>query len=207
MRIARLDAGSYTVARVSSDIRERVVRLVLISHASTMALRRARFPADEPIDEGGHRELARCAPFGSGRVVFGPELRCRTTAAELGLVGVVDPALRDLDAGGWRGRAPAEVPAGELADWLADPDFRAHGGESVGAVLDRVVRWLATVEEPTIAVTHPAVVRAAVVAALGAPPSGFWRVDVPPLGVTRLHRRGKTWTLRATGPRYPTGPS
>nr|BFE80044.1 hypothetical protein GCM10020093_026450 [Planobispora longispora] len=47
----------------------------------------------------------------------------------------------------------------------------------------------------TVAVTHPAVVRAAVVHALGAPARSFWRVDVAPLARVSLTGRGGRWRL------------
>ncbi|OOL28057.1 histidine phosphatase, partial [Rhodococcus rhodochrous] len=47
-----------------------------------------------------------------------------------------------------------------------------------------------------VAVTHPAVIRAATVHAFGAPAAGFWRIDVRPLAQVRLHGRGGRWSLR-----------
>jgi len=48
----------------------------------------------------------------------------------------------------------------------------------------------------TIAITHPAVIRAALIIALDARPESFWRIDVPPLTATTLHARTRGWTLR-----------
>jgi broad specificity phosphatase PhoE len=50
-----------------------------------------------------------------------------------------------------------------------------------------------------VAVTHAAVVRAAVVVTLGAPPAGFWRIDVAPLTATVLRGGPGRWTVRGTG--------
>jgi broad specificity phosphatase PhoE len=50
-----------------------------------------------------------------------------------------------------------------------------------------------------VAVTHPGVIRAAIVVALSAPPKSFWRIDVGPVSRTVLHLRGHAWTLRSTG--------
>ncbi len=47
-----------------------------------------------------------------------------------------------------------------------------------------------------IAVTHPAVIRAATGYALGAGPRSFWRIDVRPLARVRLHGRSGRWSLR-----------
>jgi len=57
----------------------------------------------------------------------------------------------------------------------------------------------------TVAVTHAAVVRAAVVVTLGAPPAGFWRIDVAPLTATLLRGGPGRWTVRGTA--LPLDPS
>ena len=44
--------------------------------------------------------------------------------------------------------------------------------------------------------THPAVIRAALVTVLDAPPIAFWRIDVPPLTRMWLTGRGGIWKLR-----------
>ena len=48
-----------------------------------------------------------------------------------------------------------------------------------------------------VAVTHPAVIRAAIVIALDAPPKSFWRIDIAPVSRTVMHFRGHAWTLRS----------
>jgi broad specificity phosphatase PhoE len=49
----------------------------------------------------------------------------------------------------------------------------------------------------TIAVTHPAVIRAVILIALAAPSKSFWRIDIAPASCTVLHFRGTAWTLRS----------
>ncbi len=49
-----------------------------------------------------------------------------------------------------------------------------------------------------MAVTHAAVVRAAVVVTLDAPPAAFWRIDIAPLTATVLRGGAGRWTLRGT---------
>jgi broad specificity phosphatase PhoE len=48
-----------------------------------------------------------------------------------------------------------------------------------------------------VAVTHPAVIRAAILIALDAPPKSFWRIDIAPVSRTVMHFRGHAWTLRS----------
>ncbi len=48
-----------------------------------------------------------------------------------------------------------------------------------------------------VAVAHPAVIRAAILIALDAPPKSFWRIDIAPVSRTVMHFRGHAWTLRS----------
>lgn len=90
-----------------------------------------------------------------------------------------------------------------VAEWLTDPSSSPHGGESLLALLSRIGTWLdERVDggerfERTVAVTHPAVVRAAIVHAIRATPESFWRIDVPPLTATTIQHHGGRWTLRS----------
>lgn len=181
-----------------------VVRLTLVSHAMTDAMAAGRFPADEPLNVLGRRQLDPPPELGRVDVAWcGPELRTRQTAELLGLGAVVevDERLADVDHGSWRGRDLGDVGP-DVATWLADPAAAPHGGESVVDVVARVGGWLDSLSERRgrlVAVTHPAVVRAAVLVVLEAPPASFWRIDVAPVGRTAMHLRGRTWTLRSTG--------
>jgi broad specificity phosphatase PhoE len=177
-----------------------VVRLTLVSHAMTDAMSAGRFPADEPVNALGLRQAGAVTDLGAADVALcGPERRTRQTAEALGLDATPDPLLADLDVGGWRGVALDEIDPGELAAWVTDTDTAPHGAESVAALLARVGRFMrsATVTPRRIvAVTHPAVIRAAILTALDAPPKSFWRIDIAPLSRTTLHHRGPGWTLR-----------
>jgi broad specificity phosphatase PhoE len=50
-----------------------------------------------------------------------------------------------------------------------------------------------------IAVTHAAVIRAAVIGVLGAPPQSFWRIDVEPMSLVDLRSDKRRWALRVPG--------
>jgi broad specificity phosphatase PhoE len=72
----------------------------------------------------------------------------------------------------------------------------------VADLVARVGGWLDSLADRRgrlVAVTHPGVIRAAIIFALNAPPKSFWRIDVGPVGRTVLHLRGGAWTLRSTG--------
>jgi broad specificity phosphatase PhoE len=175
-------------------------KVVLVSHAPTTATRSTAFPDDEALERDDAVE-----PIDLGRwgyFVCGPELRCRRTAAGLGWECLIEPALADLDFGQWRGLPLHEVPETDAVRWFNDPKASPHGGESIQDLLARVGAWLDAVQDTgdrIVAVTHPAVIRAAVIHVLGAPPKSFWRIDVVPLSHTRLTCNGGAWTLRETG--------
>ncbi|MCV7410908.1 histidine phosphatase [Mycobacterium florentinum] len=178
-----------------------VARLTLVSHAMTDAMAGVRFPADEPLNDAGRRQAEAVAGLDvpGSRHLVGPEQRARQTARLLGLDATIEPRLADLDCGRWRGQALAAVPAADLEVWLTEPAAAPHGGESIVELTERVAGWLASlIEGPsrTVAVTHPAVIRAAIVAALDIPPKSFWRIDIAPGGRTTMHYRNGCWTLR-----------
>jgi broad specificity phosphatase PhoE len=185
-------------------------RLTLVAHASTAATARALFSRDEGLEpRGAAAAAAASAPRRITRAVCSPARAAVETATALGLAATVDARLADWHLGEWRGRALDDVAAAhpaEVAAWLADPDAVPHGGESLTALLARVAGWLAGVGEGhTVAITHAAVVRAAVVVTLGAPPAGFWRIDVAPLTATVLRGGPGRWTVRGTA--LPLDPS
>jgi len=177
-----------------------VVRLTLVSHAMTDAMSAGRFPTDEPLNAVGHRQVDTSIELGViDRAVCGPEKRTRQTAELLGLRADVEPRLADLDFGRWRGDTLGGVSPAELAIWLTDPTQAPHGGETVVDLIGRVRGWLeslTTRRTRLVAVTHPAVIRAAILVALDAPPKSFWRIDIAPVSRTAMHFRGHAWTLR-----------
>ena len=172
-------------------------RLVLISHAATSATRLAAFPRDEPVSS-----MPLPVPLRADACYTGPETRCRQTAHALGLTAVVSDALRDCSYGEWSGHTLDSVASSSpdsVSRWLTDPSFAPPGGQSVLDLLSRVAEWLDSLPPDRgkiVAVTHPSVVKAAVVHAILATPQSFWRIDVPPLSRTVLSGRAGTWTLR-----------
>ncbi|MDN5914333.1 MAG: histidine phosphatase family protein [Pseudonocardia sp.] len=185
------------------------MRIFLVCHGSTAAVREARFAADEPLDEIG---ASRASAAGAGvprfdRAFCAPSARCRQSAEALGLRPTVDARLAGCDYGDWAGRSLDEVgasdPAG-LGEWLTDPSAAPHGGESMTGLLARVDAWLDDPGPPAshavLAVADAVVIRAAVVHALGAGPHAIWRIDVDPLSRTLLVGEPGRWNLRALQP-------
>jgi len=177
------------------------VLLTLISHAPTRG--EATFPEDEPVDPRGFTK-AQALATKIRRVDStwtSPALRARQTVAALNLDAVVDPALSDIDLGTWAGRSFDEIAATNpeaVAAWTSDCSVVPHSGESILELLDRAAEWLARVARERgriIAITHAAVVRAAIIVALDAKPSSFWHIDVPPLCRVQLRGDGSRWSL------------
>jgi broad specificity phosphatase PhoE len=189
------------------------IRLLLISHAPTAAMRAGRISADEPLDARGlaTAQVARARfPIADDAAAFVSPATCaRDTASALGLAATVEAALADMDYGNWRGRHLADLAAekpNDLAAWMRDPDAAPHGGEPFGHVVQRIGEWLDALNvapehasrhtRDIVAVTHAPVMRAAIVHVLGAPPAIFPRIEIAPLTMVELQRpqqRGWTW--------------
>jgi broad specificity phosphatase PhoE len=182
-------------------------RLDLVAHGASPATRLARFPDDDALEASAVVAIealsGRLRPY--GEVLTAPARAARETAAALGLDAEVEAALRECDYGRWRGLALKEVAAREpdrFAAWLSDAAGAPHGGESLTALIGRVAVWLTQSlarDRTTLAVTHASVVRAAIVSALGASSSAFWRIDVAPLALASLSGRDGRWNLVSLG--------
>ncbi|MFD9485492.1 histidine phosphatase family protein [Streptomyces sp. NPDC059991] len=182
------------------------VRLTLVAAARCSALLAERFDDDRPLDGAGWHEVALAAhalvPLGAAELRYcSPTARSRATGDALGYAPMAQPALRDCDMGRWRGYTLAEVAAREpdaVDAWLADPRAAPHGGEPLLGFIARIGGWLDTRpadDGAMVAVAEPAVVRAALVYALKAPPSAYWNVDVRPLSTVTLTGGAHRWHL------------
>ncbi|WP_160011453.1 histidine phosphatase family protein [Rhizobium sp. 18055] len=181
-----------------------MTRLTLICHGATAANRQARFPLDEPLEDGAMAEapaLAQQLPRAS-RVFTSPALRARQTADALGLTAEMAPALADCDYGRWAGQSIMALQQSEpdaLATWMSDVDAAPHGGETIAALRDRLLPWMQEQSGAgghAIAISHAALIRVAILIALQAPLSAFWRIDIDPLSTVRMTSNGTRWSLR-----------
>ena len=181
-----------------------VSRLVLLCHGMTAAQRGARFADDEPLEDSAAEATTALKSElpAFQRWWTSPALRARETARLLAIEATVALALADNDYGRWKGQSMAEIADKEpksIAAWLADPSARPHGGESIRDLMTRVGAWLDSqlaTGGRSLAITHQAVIRAAIVHVLGAPAPAFWRIDVEPLSLTELSSDGRRWNLR-----------
>ncbi|MDP9096226.1 MAG: histidine phosphatase family protein [Pseudomonadota bacterium] len=181
------------------------IHLTLICQGASAATRGAMFPADEGLDAAGLRAAQMRAGTlrRVGAVWAGPGRAARETVAALGLDAREAAGLTDIEYGRWAGRRMDEVSAADPAGfalWLADPAAAPHGGSSIAECVARMVAWMTALEDGRVlAVVPGSLARAAVVVALGAPASAFWRVDVAPLGRVVLSGRGLMWKLQSLG--------
>ncbi|KUM99965.1 phosphoglycerate mutase [Streptomyces yokosukanensis] len=187
------------------------LRVTFVAAARSAPLLAERFEDDRPLDQAGWEEVQRVAgdllPLAAAELRYcSPTPRSRATGDALGYAPLVQPALRDCDMGRWRGLTLGEAMAREpdaVDAWLADPRATPHGGESLLAFVSRVGGWLDTRPAEDggriVAVAEPAVVRAALVYALKAPPATYWNIDVRPLSVCTVTGRAGRWNLRLDG--------
>jgi broad specificity phosphatase PhoE len=187
------------------------LRVTFVAAARSAPLLAERFDDDRPLDQAGWDEVQRVAgdllPLAAAELRYcSPTPRSRATGDALGYAPLVQLALRDCDMGRWRGMTLGEAMAREpeaVDAWLADPRANPHGGESLLAFISRVGGWLDTrpVDDAgrIVAVAEPAVIRAALVYALKAPPATYWNIDVRPLSTSTVTGRAGRWNLRLEG--------
>jgi phosphoserine phosphatase len=141
-----------------------------------------------------------------GRVVASPMLRtlatARPTAAALDLTVEADDRLIEIAHGTWEGRLRDEIEAHDAARyraWRHDPARVVFvDGETVPQVRER---WRAFARSfasdvPALVVTHDAVVRVALVDALGRELDAFWDVEVENGAYAAFEVENGRWTLR-----------
>jgi broad specificity phosphatase PhoE len=61
------------------------------------------------------------------------------------------------------------------------------------------LEWVIDDQGRVVAVTHAAVVRAAIVLAVDAKPASFWRIDIAPLCRVRLRGEHGRWSVLSMG--------
>lgn len=163
------------------------LRLLLVRHPGTSATGVPVMPGDEPA-VGAVPDLTQWLGR-RGRIVTSPTRRCSVPDAP------VEPRLRPWDLGTWTGQPWQNL---DLTSWRSDPSYDGHGGESLTALLKRASALLGDWHTRTgrlAAVTHGAVIKAAVVHALQAPAEALWHLDVAPSSLTELHTTPSGWRL------------
>ena len=197
----------------------RSIQVALVRHAATAWTAERRVHADDtaPLSAEGVAQAAAwrlpadLAQLGAeGRLGWAtsPFRRAVETAHCLGATtAAVEPRLRELDYGDWRGRGLAEVDAlGANLGW----DGRPPGGESPAEVWLRARGWLDELAagsgpDAWIAVTHGGVIRSLVGGALGwdLRPPAPWRLLPERLHRLRRRRDGHLQVVTLNEPLRP----
>lgn len=180
-------------------------RITMIAQGTSKGLRSASFGSTEGLDEVGRRHASLLVDVlpKIDRVLVSPGVAAGETAATLCLDAQVDERLRDCDYGRWQYLKFNQVLLREprkLMSWIKNPETAPHGGETIPQVIERISAWMrdySQLDGHTVAVTHSAVIRAAIVHVLQAEPRSFWRVDVVPLAFADFRTNGRRWVLRS----------
>ncbi len=138
--------------------------------------------------------------FSDDNLYTSPLKRCHTLAQRLGHNAQSSELLREMDFGNWEGRLWSDISRGEIDEWRNNlEDFPAPGGESLGDVSQRCVRFLEQIEarqhEKAFVMTHGGVVRCLVAHALGLPLKNAARIHVDFGGVSILRLEGELLRL------------
>lgn len=183
------------------------MRLLLWRHGRTSWNNVGRFQgqADPPLDDTGRNQAALVGPMIAALrpelVVSSDLVRCRDTAATIGLEPRLDARLREISLGAWSGLTSAEAAVkfpDEDAAWRRGSDVRRGGGETyaevgvrAGAVLDELFAegLPADPDGLIVFVLHGGTARALIGRLLGMPHDAWWRFG--PLGNCR-------WSLLRT---------
>ena len=145
--------------------------------------------------------------------VISPLSRTRRTAEAIFRDGypaqpmAIEPAVIEQSMGDWHGLPHAEVP-GKLTMpshpfWPLGGQERPPGGESMADVMLRVgpaLERLAIAYEgqDVVVVSHGGTIRAAIGHALGVGPDAALHFSVHTLGLTRLERQPRGWSVVCT---------
>ena len=191
-----------------------MLRAFVVRHGDTAWTRERRYAGwhDIPLAPEGQLQaeaVARALAGVSPATVYASPLeRTRATAeavAKPHRLGVqLEPAFREMGFGAWEGLTRDEVASRfpvEYAAWRDAPHTMIPpGGESVGAVVERVAAGVAGLrsahrEGTIVLVAHGIVIRLMVLAALGLGPERLWSVDASPGGITELEFAGDWVTV------------
>jgi broad specificity phosphatase PhoE len=142
------------------------------------------------------------------RIVSSPMQRTRATAGFVGerlnVPVMTDDALIEIAHGTWEGRMREEIAANDPARYKTWREFPAdvafEGGESLPDVMARWQRFRATfaVTEPTLIVTHDAIVRIALLDIAQRPLTAFWETQVENAGYAAARRIRQRTPRRTT---------
>ena len=185
--------------------------IFLIRHGETQANRLGIFRGrtDIPLSETGLKQADELRRYFQSRpveqVFSSPLRRARETAAACfpGHCIILDELINNLDLGAWSGRPKREIQLEQPRQWqrwISRPERMVFpGGESLSDVYARCQRFLQKLTTPPLAVavvSHRAVLKTMLAAALGLKDHYFWKFHLDNASVTELrHQAGRGFTL------------
>jgi len=192
--------------------------IAFLRHGRTAWNAEGRFQGrtDIPLSDEGRKALAGLrlpAELAGARCHVSPLVRARETASLLGLGDAIEPRLIEMSFGRYEGRTLEELRADPDEDMAANEaqglDFRPPGGETPREVQARLRPWFDELAEAGgrhVAVTHKAVIRAALALAydwpmLGRPPQ---KLDWTRLHLFRAEPGGRLAPERMNVPLEPS---
>lgn len=190
------------------------ILLLRHGHVAGIVPKRFRGQLDIPLSEEGRIQARRAADYVARRyspqaVYSSPLQRCRDTAAALtSRLSLPEPmvhqGLTDIHYGLWQGRLATQIAAEEperYALWQQSPQAMIFPeGESLAVVASRASAALLALarrhEGQTIAIcSHDSVIRILLLQALGAPFTGYHRVEVDPCSLSELHHESGAFDI------------
>jgi len=192
------------------------VPFAILRHAATAwnVERRLQGLTDTPLSPAGEAEARAWrlpSPADRWRRLSSPLQRARRTAELVQPTAAVTTcsALREMSFGVWEGHTVAELRAVVGPAFIAEErrglDFQPPGGESPRAAMTRIAAWAQTLEEPVVAVSHKATIRALLALATGWDVAGRppYKLDWHCLHFFEVRRDGSVGTGRLNVPFEP----
>ncbi|OHC74188.1 MAG: phosphoglycerate mutase [Rhodospirillales bacterium RIFCSPLOWO2_12_FULL_58_28] len=153
-----------------------MIELALIRHGPTEwnEQRRIQGLTDIPLSANGRAVVKSWklpVEFHGFRLIAGPLVRAMETARILIGEPQPEPRLTEMNWGEWEGLSSNELnrrfPRAVKESERLGLNFRRPGGESPRDVQIRLAPWLASLNEPTVAVSHQGVINAVYALAVG----------------------------------------
>ena len=181
------------------------ILLLRHGHVAGIVPKRFRGRLDLPLSEEGRAQALQAATciaqrYAPTAIYSSPLQRCVDSAAALATRLALSapqlvPGLTDIDYGLWQGRLASAVASEDparFAQWQDAPEaVRFPQGETLIGLNQRATAGLAALAArhsgQTIAVySHDSVIRVVLLAAIGAPLSGYHRLRVDPCSLSEL---------------------
>ena len=185
-------------------------RVILVRHGRTAWHAEGRYAgtADVPLDDVGREQAQKVAERFKGHkidaIYSSPLSRCLDLAKDVaevaGLEVKVDERLREIDLGRWDGemlKSIVEKDGALLKQWTEDPvAITIPGGESLIAVQERSMEWLASAVTETgegviLASSHGGPIRSILAGVIGLPLSHLFKLTVDLASVSVINYMGE----------------